>query len=108
MALGLDRDCLGRAEEVARKVYAGLLQEGTPLCWVTDLATAELVRTAANAFLATDISSIDAMPDVCGRRWRCDGSRRRSRPRRSATGNSPLRHQMRHHEDYGVTKGTEY
>lgn len=64
MVLGLDRGNPGRAEEVAREVYATLLGEGIPLI-VTDLATAELVKTAANAFLATKISFINAMAEVC-------------------------------------------
>jgi len=34
---------------------------------VTDLATAELVKTAANAFLATEMSFVNAMAEVCGR-----------------------------------------
>lgn len=64
MVLGLDRDRPGRAEEVAREVYAKLLDEGIPFL-VTDLPTAELVKTAANAFLATKISFINAMAEVC-------------------------------------------
>ncbi|WP_448421754.1 UDP-glucose dehydrogenase family protein [Mycolicibacterium sp. XJ1819] len=54
----------GRAEEVAREVYARLLDEGTPFL-VTDTATAELVKTTANAFLATKISFINAIAEVC-------------------------------------------
>jgi len=54
----------GRVEEVARRVYASILQSGTPFL-VTDLATAELVKVAANAFLATKISFINAMADIC-------------------------------------------
>lgn len=47
-----------------REVYAALLAEGTP--WlVTDLPTAELVKVSANAFLATKISFINAMSEVC-------------------------------------------
>ncbi|MGW4016854.1 UDP-glucose dehydrogenase family protein [Rhodococcus ruber] len=64
MVLGVDPDRPGRAEEVARVVYAQLLEEGIPLI-VTDLATSELVKTAANAFLATKISFINAMAEVC-------------------------------------------
>jgi UDPglucose 6-dehydrogenase len=64
VVLGVDRECAGQAEEVARRVYAALLQEDIPFL-VTDLATAELVKTAANAFLATKISFINAMSDVC-------------------------------------------
>ena len=44
-------------------VYAGVLSHGMPRI-VTDLATAELVKTAANAFLATKISFINAMAEV--------------------------------------------
>ncbi|MBY6365278.1 UDP-glucose dehydrogenase family protein [Rhodococcoides corynebacterioides] len=64
LVLGVDRDRPGRAEEVAREVYATLLGEGIPFL-VTDLATAELVKTSANAFLATKISFINAISEVC-------------------------------------------
>ncbi|MGQ0844489.1 MAG: UDP-glucose dehydrogenase family protein [Sporichthyaceae bacterium] len=53
-----------RAVEVLREVYAELLEAGVPLL-VTDFATAELVKVAANAFLATKISFINAMAEVC-------------------------------------------
>jgi UDPglucose 6-dehydrogenase len=53
-----------RAETVLREVYRPLTEAGTPLL-VTDLATAELAKAAANAFLATKISFIDAMAEVC-------------------------------------------
>jgi nucleotide sugar dehydrogenase len=52
------------AEAVLRMIYAGALRAGTPLL-VTDLATAEMVKAAANAFLATKISFINAMAEVC-------------------------------------------
>ncbi len=52
------------AEEVLRTVYARQLDEGTPI-FVTDLETAELAKVAANAFLATKISFINAMAEVC-------------------------------------------
>ncbi|MGN7133217.1 UDP-glucose dehydrogenase family protein [Rhodococcoides corynebacterioides] len=64
LVLGVDRDRPGRAEDVAREVYATLLGEGIPFL-VTDLATAELVKTSANAFLATKISFINAISEVC-------------------------------------------
>jgi len=52
------------AEEKLRTIYAKVLSEGTP--WVrADLRTAELVKVAANAFLATKISFINAMAEVC-------------------------------------------
>jgi UDPglucose 6-dehydrogenase len=56
--------CSERAEAVIRDVYADLLATGTPLL-ITDLPTAELVKVAANAFLATKISFINAMAEVC-------------------------------------------
>ncbi|WP_424809718.1 UDP-glucose dehydrogenase family protein [Rhodococcus sp. 27YEA15] len=64
LVLGVDRDRPGRAEAVARQVYAALLDEGITFM-VTDLATAELVKASANAFLATKISFINAMSEVC-------------------------------------------
>ena len=63
-----DRFVLGvrsqRAEDVLREVYATPLGAGTPIV-VTDFETAELVKVAANAFLATKISFINAMAEVC-------------------------------------------
>ncbi|WP_115685751.1 UDP-glucose dehydrogenase family protein [Corynebacterium senegalense] len=53
-----------RAEEIARQVYATPLGSGTPFI-VTDLQTAELVKVSANAFLATKISFINAVSEVC-------------------------------------------
>jgi UDPglucose 6-dehydrogenase len=52
------------AESVLREVHAVQLAAGVPFL-VTDLATAELVKVAANAFLATKISFINAMAEVC-------------------------------------------
>ena len=54
----------GRAERVLREVYAPLLDAGTPMV-VADYPTAELVKVSANAFLATKISFINAMAEVC-------------------------------------------
>lgn len=64
LVLGIDPETRGQAEEVAREVYSQLLEENVPLL-ITDLATSELVKTAANAFLATKISFINAMAEVC-------------------------------------------
>ncbi len=50
--------------EVLDRVYASALEAETPRI-VTDFATAELVKVAANAFLATKISFINAMAEVC-------------------------------------------
>jgi UDPglucose 6-dehydrogenase len=53
-----------RAEQLLREVYAGAIARGTPFL-VTDFATAELVKSSANAFLATKISFINAMAELC-------------------------------------------
>ncbi len=45
------------------EVYARAIAAGTPRL-VTDFATAELVKVAANAFLATKISFINAMAEI--------------------------------------------
>ncbi|MEU5473772.1 UDP-glucose dehydrogenase family protein [Streptomyces lydicus] len=54
----------GRAEELLREVYATPIAEGSPFI-VMDYPTAELVKTSANSFLATKISFINAMAEVC-------------------------------------------
>jgi UDPglucose 6-dehydrogenase len=46
------------------EVYSGPIASGTPRI-VADFPTAELVKVAANAFLATKISFINAMAEVC-------------------------------------------
>ena len=52
------------AERQLRAAFAPVLAQGVPVK-VTDLPTAELVKVAANAFLATKISYINAMAEVC-------------------------------------------
>jgi UDPglucose 6-dehydrogenase len=52
------------AETIIRQVYDPIIALGTPVI-VTDFATAELVKVAANSFLATKISFINAMAEVC-------------------------------------------
>jgi UDPglucose 6-dehydrogenase len=52
------------AEAAVRELYAPLLDEGVPFL-LTDLQTAELVKVSANAFLATKISFINAISEVC-------------------------------------------
>jgi len=54
----------GRAEDVLRQVYARPLKAGAAFI-VTSLETAELAKAAANAFLATKISFINAMAEIC-------------------------------------------
>jgi UDPglucose 6-dehydrogenase len=53
-----------RAEDILRQVYARPLAAGTQF-FVTGLETAELAKVAANSFLATKISFINAMAEVC-------------------------------------------
>lgn len=53
-----------RAEEILKEVYDTIIALGTP--WIrADLPTSELVKVAANSFLATKISFINAMAEVC-------------------------------------------
>ena len=63
-AATVDAGAAAAAEARMREVYAAQIAEGIPFM-VTDLATAELVKVAANAFLATKISFINAMAEVC-------------------------------------------
>jgi len=52
------------AEAKLKEVYKTNLEENTP--WIrADLPTAELVKVAANSFLATKISFINAMAEIC-------------------------------------------
>lgn len=52
------------AENKLKELYKSNLDAGTP--WVrADLPTAELVKVAANSFLATKISFINAMAEIC-------------------------------------------
>ena len=53
-----------RAETILKEAYKPIIDLGTP--WIrADLPTAELVKVAANSFLATKISFINAMAEVC-------------------------------------------
>ncbi|KUF15502.1 UDP-glucose dehydrogenase family protein [Streptomyces silvensis] len=53
-------------ESLLREVFAKIIDSGTATI-VTDWATAELAKGAANSFLATKISFINAMAEVCGK-----------------------------------------
>jgi UDPglucose 6-dehydrogenase len=68
--LAPDRIVLGvtcaQGEAMLRQVYAAALRDGTPAL-VMDLETAELVKMAANAFLATKISFINVIAEICER-----------------------------------------
>jgi UDPglucose 6-dehydrogenase len=63
-----DRIVIGTENDAARAVleeaYAAIIALDIPVI-VTDFATAELVKVAANSFLATKISFINAMAEVC-------------------------------------------
>lgn len=63
IVLGIKQDST-RAEAAVRELYGPLLDAGVPFL-VTDLQTAELVKVSANAFLATKISFINAISEVC-------------------------------------------
>ncbi|WP_328876929.1 UDP-glucose dehydrogenase family protein [Streptomyces sp. NBC_00299] len=52
------------AEAVLRQCFEKITESGTPTI-VTDWATAELAKASANAFLATKISFINAIAEVC-------------------------------------------
>ena len=53
-----------RAEQILKEVYAPLIANSVP--WIrADLPTSELVKVAANSFLATKISFINAMAEIC-------------------------------------------
>jgi UDPglucose 6-dehydrogenase len=63
IVLGVQDDSV-RAGAAMRKFYAPMLEAGVPFL-LTDLQTAELVKVSANAFLATKISFINAISEVC-------------------------------------------
>ncbi|MCF6736941.1 UDP-glucose/GDP-mannose dehydrogenase family protein [Blastococcus sp. KM273129] len=52
------------ARALLDEVYAQIVERGTPKV-ESDYATAEMVKTAANSFLATKISFINAMAELC-------------------------------------------
>lgn len=53
-----------RADDVLRQVYRPLNLRDTPIL-ATDLETAEIIKYAANAFLATKITFINEIADLC-------------------------------------------
>ena len=75
IVVGVQPDSI-HAEAALRELYGSLINDGVPFL-LTDLQTAELVKVSANAFLATKISFINAISEVCeavgvdvGDRWR--------------------------------------
>ncbi|MEV6079585.1 UDP-glucose/GDP-mannose dehydrogenase family protein [Streptomyces sp. NPDC052069] len=63
LVLGFDAE-RSWAEAVLRQCFTKIIEAGTPTI-VTDWATAELAKASANAFLATKISFVNAMAEVC-------------------------------------------
>lgn len=64
MVVGVESSVAGQhAGELLREVYHPAVAKGTPFI-VMDRPTAELVKVAANAFLATKISFINAMAEI--------------------------------------------
>src|SRR6516162_8657788 len=55
-----------RAREVMRQLYRPLYLSETPMLF-TEIETAELIKYAANAFLATKITFINEIADLCER-----------------------------------------
>lgn len=66
IVVGVSEERGATAKRVLRRAYGSLLDAGVPLI-TTDLHTAELVKGAANAYLATRISFMNAMADVAER-----------------------------------------
>ncbi|OHV39860.1 MULTISPECIES: UDP-glucose dehydrogenase family protein [Pseudofrankia] len=64
LVFGVPAEDTQLVEDLLRVVYAYPISEGAPAI-VCDFATAELVKVAANAFLATKISFINAMAEIC-------------------------------------------
>ncbi|MFQ6393469.1 UDP-glucose dehydrogenase family protein [Nocardia sp. KC 131] len=66
LVLGVDekRAAATWVEDLVREIYADPIAADVPFL-LTDLATAELVKVSANAFLATKISFINAVSEVC-------------------------------------------
>src|SRR6201985_3214051 len=61
VVVGCDTD---RAREVMKEVYRPLFLNETPILF-TSRETSELIKYAANAFLATKITFINEMADIC-------------------------------------------
>jgi UDPglucose 6-dehydrogenase len=63
IVIGLSED--GRSEAVLREIFAPIVERtGCPVV-VCDLETAEIIKHASNAFLATKISFINAVARLC-------------------------------------------
>ncbi|HTQ18076.1 UDP-glucose/GDP-mannose dehydrogenase family protein [Mycobacterium sp.] len=65
IVIGVEHRHKGRSEKVLAELYSPLLATAAIPFLITNLATAELAKVAANAFLATKISFINAISEVC-------------------------------------------
>jgi UDPglucose 6-dehydrogenase len=61
LVFGVDSES---SEKALMEVYGSLVEGGIPYI-TTDLVTSEMVKVAANSFLATKISFINAMAEIC-------------------------------------------
>ncbi len=59
--VGVDSD---RARKIFQEIYEPFTSKGYPLLF-TDIASAEIIKYASNAFLATKISYINMIADLC-------------------------------------------
>ncbi|KRF21585.1 UDP-glucose 6-dehydrogenase TuaD [Paenibacillus sp. Soil787] len=65
--MNMDRAVIGTASEKAARVIAKLHEPLNTKIFITDLQSAEMIKYAANAFLATKISFINAIANICER-----------------------------------------
>ena len=64
LVFGVEGESAAKAEAILRELYFQAIDAGVPVV-VADWQTAELVKTSANAFLATKISFINAIAEIC-------------------------------------------
>lgn len=63
IVIGLESDDR-RVRSVIKKLYAPLLKKGVPLIF-TDIRSAEIIKYASNAFLATKVSFVNELANFC-------------------------------------------
>jgi UDPglucose 6-dehydrogenase len=65
--MNMDRAVIGTTSDKAAKAIAKLHEPLNTKIFITDLQSAEMIKYAANAFLATKISFINAIANICER-----------------------------------------